>query len=494
MTFARDVSYGLLSCLYLLFISVYASGASSPNDMGKADTQDVRANLRRYIDEKLRIETDDARKEARPFIDIIVEVEEAFNNDTDNLKARLCGASTLSTEANGATIESCFRQLRRDFGDRGLEQHEVKHHMTSPRHSTTSFFSTLAGGGGHKIFGAVSDPNIRGTSKKRSNRSLLDTFRSPGTSGRRSAPPTMPGAQSRPSPNFDHDPLETTDTISEWTRTENLSRRGSAAGLPSFPSAPVRNSRLTTHIEELPAATHGYDRGGAVRDHRIFTDTAVYGPSQQRQQWESSEPERSSTQAQDMGYGQSPGPESAYPHAAYPDGASARVRRQRRPQRDFQPPSRAFEMEPYRAYQPQATVAPSSFGPENSYAVRAHSTRCQATGAGTGEPGTPYMQQAMPAMVEAAGSRQYTPDPEQVSYAQELFVPNVQAAQSNDDPGSRPPPPAPATPPSAGEQGVSETLPPGTRQAGPTMRFQMVGGRGRRAAAAQASSSTQAES
>jgi hypothetical protein len=110
----------MASCraFYLLAIVFYATKVSSPDDMGRADAQNVRANIRHYIDQKLRRETDDARRESRPFLDIMEEVEEVLKSNTDGVKDEFYGSSTLSEEVNRKTVEAYCAQLRSNFGIR----------------------------------------------------------------------------------------------------------------------------------------------------------------------------------------------------------------------------------------------------------------------------------------------------------------------------------------------------------------------------------------
>ncbi|KAK0638698.1 hypothetical protein B0T16DRAFT_462455 [Cercophora newfieldiana] len=453
LTLARDVSYGLLSCFYLLAISVYAPMISAPDDMGKADTQDVRANVRRYIDKKLNAETDEARRRPRPFLDIMEEVEEAYKNDTDGVRAKFHAGSTLSDEVNMKAIEEFFLVLRKNFGHLGTDE-QTEPAPTSPTQSTVSLFSTL----GQRMFGAASDPNMRQTARKTSNWSLRDAFQT----GRKSAPPNMP-TNNDPNTDFGgHDGFDTTDTISEYTRTDVMSRRDSLARSHRHSSAPVRNRPMETHFEEMPGA-NGVGQGGRVRDSRVVTDPTVLHSAQQR--WELGDPEPPSPQ--ELGHESPRRP--AYPLAPTPRS----LRRQRR--------EGSYEMEPYRAYSPQA---PHNSGPLNTYAERHRSVRRQQAASEIGVPGTPFLQQATPRLAEAQVNRQYTATPDQAHHQQQ-FIP-VPAAEANDVPSG--PPPVNAVAPTA-VQDVAEPVVGQTGPPRPTMQFQ--GRRSRRPVAAQGSPSPQ---
>ncbi|GAB1320804.1 hypothetical protein MFIFM68171_11014 [Madurella fahalii] len=482
LTLARDVSYGLLSFFYLLAITSYASKVSSPDDMGRADTQDIRANVRRYIDDKLSRETEGERKEARPFLDIMEEIEEAFENNTDGLRARFYAGSTLSDEVNKKTIEQYFVMLRSNYGHLGSDDPEPA--VASPYQSTTSLLSTI----GNRILGAASDPDMRGTFRGMWNRSLLDVFQG---SGRQSAPPTTPGRhdahdEERTANIGRFDPFDTA-TISEWTRTEYISRRGSVARSHRNSSAPSRP--LATHMESQfeMGAVNGF---GRTRDSRIVTDPTALSSVQGRWELAATEP----PSPRELGPEQARRP--GYP--PYQDRSPPRMRRQRESMASYrdQRPDGGFEPEqPYRPYHPQATAAPSNNGPINPYAVTRRSLRRQRTPVETGLPATPYLQQATP---RVPVNRHYTATPEQTHYEQGLSIPGVPPTSQPDNPPSQAvsPPTPPATEPDVSGPllpAATNTGQPGSRPPQMTMRFQ-VGARNRRAAARQASSSQGVES
>lgn len=466
---ARDVSYGLLTCLYLLAITIYASKVSSPDDKGKVDTQDIRANVRRYIDIKLNDETQEASREARPFLDIMEEVEEDFENDTDGLRARFYTGSTLSNDANKQTIEEYFRQLRSDYGHFGSGE-DAEPALSSPYQSTTSLVSSI----GRRFFGAASDPNMRGTVRLRRNRSLLDIFQG----GRKSAPPAMTGHHEDEHSNINNDNQDPvrfdTATISEWTRTEyNMSRRGSVARSQRYSSAPSRP--LATHMESQ------YENIG--RDSRVFTDPTALNSVQER--WElDAEP----------AHPQEPRHE-AVRRPEYPLPGSPRLRRQRPSYRDrVEHQDGGFEMDSYRPYNPGSPDAAgsSNTGTINPYAIRTRSLRRQRNASDTGMPATPYLQQATPRVPSVNG--QYTATPDQAQHEQALHPPGVPPAGSQpDDVSDRLPHQAHHTQPTTGPDSSEPLLQPqeanaanqsGTPQR--TMRFQ-VGGRNRRPAAGRTS-------
>lgn len=462
LTLARDVSYGLLSFIYLLAITIYAPMVSAPDDERKVDTRDVKANVRRYIDKKLNAETDGARKTARPFLDVMEEVEDAYKHDTDGIRAAFHAGSTLPDEVNSNTIQKYFVTLRKNFGHLGLEE-QTEPPMTSPSQSTASLFSTL----GQKVFGAASDPNLRATSRKTSNWSLFSAFQ--GSSGRNSAPPKMLGSNHEPENDLGpQDVFDTTDTVSEWTRTEILSRRGSVARSHRNISAPLRNRPMETHFEEMPGPD-GFGQGGRVRDSRIVTDPMVRHSAQR---WELGDPEPPSPQ--ELGHEQ--------PHRpAYPLAPSQRsIRRQRPAHYTTQRSDGGYEMEQYRAYNPHV---PSNLGPLNSYAERHRTARRQQAASEVGVPGTPFLQRATPNLADAQVNRHYTTTPDQAQHEQPFILP-IPETQEGDVPSG--PPPTNAAP-----TAVLDVVEPVVGHAGParpTMRFQ-VAGRNRRPVGPQGSPS-----
>jgi len=479
LNLTRDVSYGLLSCLYLLSIALQACMVSSPDDRGNRKTQDIRANVRRYIDEMLSMVTEDARKAAPPFLDIMEKVEEAFENDIGGLKARFYAGSTLSDQVSRETIEEYFRLLRKNFGHLGSDE-PTESEPTSPYQSTTSLLSNIGHTIGHRVFGVASDPNMHGTSKKRSNRSLLDAFQ-----GRRSAPPTMSGRHDEPDANVDNIDAFDGDTNSEWTRTDYMSRRGSVARSHRYSSAPHRP--LATHMEsqfEMAPAT-SFGPSGVGRDSRIVTDPTALSSTQER--FELGNPEPPSPQELGLEQLRRPG----YPLSAYRDGSPARMRRQRPSLYGDQPRDAGFDTEPsgqYRPYRPlaaaaaAAAVAPPSPGPLNSYAARARSLRRQRTGSEVGAPGTPSLHQTLP---RVPVGRRHAATPDHIHHAQGLLAPGGLPVQLSDM-SSGPPPASPL--PAMGDDVSGPLLPAATDQSSgpprPTMRFQ-VGGRNRQVQSAQ---------
>lgn len=476
MNLTRDVSYGLLSFLYLLAIAIYASMLSSPDDMGKADTQDIRTNVRHYIDEKLNEETEEASKTARPFLDIVDDIETAFKDDFGGIKARFYAGSNLSDEANRKTIENYFQQLRSDYGYLGSPE-DMELPLTSPYQSTTSLLSTI-GSIRHKVFGAASDPSMRTTFKKAWNRSR--DFQS----GRKSAPPTMPG-QHENEPGSGHaesyDPLMS-DTATIWSRTDNnVSRQGSLNRGHRYSSAPDRP--LATLLE-LQSETN-------PRDSRIFSDPTASSSGQGR--YELAGPEPPSPPGPGYEQGRRPGyppglprMQRQRPHASYRDRLAAR--------------DGGWEMESYQPYHPgyQAAAGPSNPSPVNLYALRTRSIRRKRTASETGGLATPYLQQATPHAPSV--NRQYTatPDP---PHEQRSFPPSVPTSGTGNqyDNVSDIPPPQAIDPPPITELNAAESLlqAQAATSTGPTRHpetpprtMQFAGARNRRAAARQAASSS----
>lgn len=397
---ARDVSYGLLTCFYLLAMCFYASMVASPDDKGKADTQDVRQNVRRYIEERISTETGDAAIQARPFIEILVEVEEDFKKNTDSIEAKFSAGSGLSPEANRATIEGYFAQLRANYGHLGLQ---TEPDVASPYGSTASFFSHFSGSGRRTIFGSTPEPD--GPGRKKSGWSLRDSFRS-----RESTPPTVqPLDDRRIESTTTRRPLSPS-TASSWSRTENMSRRGSVMG-QRHASAPIH--MLPTQHElpdETSAPPNVPHRGRPNSGFRVVSDSAAYTAHQRHTS--SPKPPASPQELHQT-------PRPAVPRAPY-NGSPQGLPRQR----PFQPTvtdetEQEIEMHPIMPYRPP-TISPA--GSLNPYADRARSRRRQErAGSEMGVPGTPFLQQSTPQLAQATVNRQYTATPVQVQSSQGMF-------------------------------------------------------------------------
>jgi len=112
--FARDVSYGLLSSLYLLLMCYTAWLVSNPADTGGQNVQLVEADLRGEILQKLRDKTKVGTSQPPAFCTILEDVRA----DLTGVLARGPLSSTLaiSDDHKLAAADKYLRQLQNEFG------------------------------------------------------------------------------------------------------------------------------------------------------------------------------------------------------------------------------------------------------------------------------------------------------------------------------------------------------------------------------------------
>ncbi|KAH8879093.1 hypothetical protein GQ53DRAFT_672824, partial [Thozetella sp. PMI_491] len=118
-----DVSYGLLTSLYLLAMYFQARKINGQFDPGHQDVKSVNSDIRSAIIGTLRFDTNDGRLQARPFTQILDDAQA----DIDRfLTMGPLSSRTLAMKPENkrqAALE-CIRDMRRNFGDlrpRGVE-------------------------------------------------------------------------------------------------------------------------------------------------------------------------------------------------------------------------------------------------------------------------------------------------------------------------------------------------------------------------------------
>jgi hypothetical protein len=111
---ATDISYGLITTLYLSMMSLMAWIVASRFDAGGRDARGIHSDVRRYILMQLNSWTDGARG-GSPFLDTILRQAE------DNVEAIILdgpqsNSSKLSYAHKVASARECINQLQTEFG------------------------------------------------------------------------------------------------------------------------------------------------------------------------------------------------------------------------------------------------------------------------------------------------------------------------------------------------------------------------------------------
>ncbi|KLU89758.1 hypothetical protein MAPG_08727 [Magnaporthiopsis poae ATCC 64411] len=113
VTRARDISYGLLTCLYFVLICVHASGVSRPSDRGNEDTRAIESNIRKHILDMLRDRTDGAKLRSPDFDDILHDLESRLDALlAPGNPANLAQGSTMSEANNKRAAMTFIHKLR----------------------------------------------------------------------------------------------------------------------------------------------------------------------------------------------------------------------------------------------------------------------------------------------------------------------------------------------------------------------------------------------
>jgi len=99
-----DVSYGLITSLYLLLMAIFAWRVAG-EDLGNEEAMQIQGWIRFKILEQLHLQTNDGRRQSPPFGDILDQV----NND---LNAREPDRSIFTSRVGRQCIESLRTQYR----------------------------------------------------------------------------------------------------------------------------------------------------------------------------------------------------------------------------------------------------------------------------------------------------------------------------------------------------------------------------------------------
>ncbi|KAM7182874.1 hypothetical protein V8F20_012815 [Naviculisporaceae sp. PSN 640] len=140
MKFTSDVSYGLLTMLYLAMICAMAHVAASGFDSGGRQANLVASDVRHFLLNMLEALTNGGRRQPPPFDTILREVER--NLDTVLSRGPLTGTLNMDPAYKKAAALDCIEQLRAELGRLG--QGEGNNHASSPP-STISVLTTLFG-------------------------------------------------------------------------------------------------------------------------------------------------------------------------------------------------------------------------------------------------------------------------------------------------------------------------------------------------------------
>jgi len=134
----KDVGYGIITLIYLLFMYITASVVSSGFDRGGKPARLVESDVRLAVLRQLQQETDQGRRESPPFSIIL----DLVANDLDNILSRegaLSANSSLAMSHKQQAAAACLQKLREKYGN--LDPKEGKDYSSR----NTSAFSTLLG-------------------------------------------------------------------------------------------------------------------------------------------------------------------------------------------------------------------------------------------------------------------------------------------------------------------------------------------------------------
>jgi hypothetical protein len=258
---ARDVSYGLMTSLYLLLMCIMAKVVASPSESGGKNVRQIQSNIRGYIVETLKHVTDDGRRQSPDLLDFIRTLEADLPNLLDG---RLSEGSTMTPEDNYkhalAYIETLKGQAHR-YDPRAGTAYQATESRTSSGLST--LIGRLSGG---RLASGSSDSSLKKTLRKTSGQSLRLS------GGSRDFTP--PGTNNQPSrlnpvlePHADENTYDGFDTASRYT----------ASVYTTQPTVRPSGPRNFTP----PGANYAFHEAG-VYTHQVASSNLYSGPESRR--------------------------------------------------------------------------------------------------------------------------------------------------------------------------------------------------------------------
>ncbi|KAH7012863.1 hypothetical protein EDB80DRAFT_834464 [Ilyonectria destructans] len=177
---AKDVSYGLLSMLYLSTMAFLAWSVSTGFDKGGNDARLVQSDIRKHILTKLQTDTNHGRQESPRFEELLQDVSENLDKILD--QGPLSSASTVNRDHKRVVAREYIQHLRAGYGElnpkEGLDFNSLGSRNSS---ALSSIFSRRLVPNGRRT---TSNPDIRSAATTPGNvprvksREMLNRFTS----------------------------------------------------------------------------------------------------------------------------------------------------------------------------------------------------------------------------------------------------------------------------------------------------------------------------
>ena len=106
----RDISYGLLTSLYLILVARFAFSVANPSDKGGRDARTVHSNVRQHILEKLDERTNSGRFQSPAFRVVLDEVRTSIDNPA--VSGPLWAGSNMGPDQNRRAVLDCLELSR----------------------------------------------------------------------------------------------------------------------------------------------------------------------------------------------------------------------------------------------------------------------------------------------------------------------------------------------------------------------------------------------
>lgn len=151
---ARDISYGVLTIIYLGTIYFFARSVTIGFDKDGADAPPVESDIRRHILDKLQHDTNSGNTESPDFETLLQDVSSKLETILDT--GLMSSKNTENRDEKRAVAQRYIEQLRRKYGDLNpKEGRDFRHQSRAP--SAMSNFRRKAVGGRR----TVSSENMR---------------------------------------------------------------------------------------------------------------------------------------------------------------------------------------------------------------------------------------------------------------------------------------------------------------------------------------------
>ncbi|KAF6797594.1 hypothetical protein CSOJ01_12912 [Colletotrichum sojae] len=256
----RDISYGLITCLFLAMISALAWATSLGEDGIDVDEtiRIIEADIRKHIIEKLKDTTEDAKSQSPPFVEVLQQI-----NDSD--KASIIDEAIQNMGSNRDKMnelatrlaDQYLKELQREFGEldpkRGVDYEWGR--------SQSTLLGRVSGIGRHsQVFSKVSKGSLNTLGR---NRPSAQTLRASGGSQGFTPPAVGGDATSSLAPvmepqnniidDFDIRSTYTMSTVPVRPYAENGWRNITDPGPQTAPRPPVGASFAARRFASSPA-------------------------------------------------------------------------------------------------------------------------------------------------------------------------------------------------------------------------------------------------